>query len=588
MINEIVSEIPILQMQLPDEQIDNYHNCEVGGLSSKGCLDNFLLQQSSIMASLALIGDFDPRPRLGGMVSLANENSSVGIVTKINVHGKLLVQMLEDSSNIDDKMSYRTMADHIRKLPLTTTIPCGVGKRFQLEPFLRSEDAVKIASSLFGLTAQDFRMDKERWKIVAESSDTINMALLRQQQQRFAVMKAIKVFFGHQNALRHILSQSTSVSHTSLDVMGDENISDHVSLTREVLLIQRLLSKATQPSPIKAVFSADEIESAILAVSQYLASAAAAKRVNLGSPHEKPSNTTVITKDRSATASPSTVSTTINTSDGVSSTVPISSTVSFASMPHQPPSPSTSSTTYSVATTAFEASSTEGGSRSNTLKCDASLITNLRANLYQKTNSELNTPPYISNVFPSTDIPQCSDGAHGQLPVNAPIAKYSGSFHGTAVTSHDLRASRRNRVPRHRPPSPPPCPTVQTLMEMGFPRKAVELAVKSLAEGSNGGSSEMTPSPESIVGWLLENQDQVDLEPDPIPMIEEHVSDSDSISDSFEDIDASAASTEIIAGSAPATSVSNTSLTGRIGACIPPPEVFRKVTTRLTINYLFQ
>ena len=113
-------------------------------------------------------------------------------------------------------------------------------------------------------------------------------------------------------------------------------------------------------------------------------------------------------------------------------------------------------------------------------------------------------------------------------------------------------------------------------MEMGFPRKAVELAVKALAEGSNGGSGEVTPSPESIVGWLLENQDQVDLEPDPIPVIEEHVSDSDSISDSFEDIDASAASTEIIAGNATSASTLNPTATNRTNTCIPLPEVFKK------------
>ena len=41
----------------------------------------------------------------------------------------------------------------------------------------------------------------------------------------------------------------------------------------------------------------------------------------------------------------------------------------------------------------------------------------------------------------------------------------------------------------------------QTLMEMGFPRKAVEQAAKAL-----GGIGDLTPSPESIVGWLLEHQ----------------------------------------------------------------------------------
>ena len=186
-------------MQLPDEKLNNYYNSAIGGISSKDCLDNFLLQQSSIMASLALIGDFDPRPRIGGKVLLPNESSSVGVITKINMHGKLLIQLLEDTSG-EEKVHTGNLTGQVRKLPLTVIVPCGLAKRFQLESFLRSEDAVRIATSLFGLASQDFRIDKERWKIVADNSDTINMALLRQQQQRFAAMKTTKVFFDHQNS----------------------------------------------------------------------------------------------------------------------------------------------------------------------------------------------------------------------------------------------------------------------------------------------------------------------------------------------------------------------------------------------------
>ena len=39
---------------------------------------------------------------------------------------------------------------------------------------------------------------------------------------------------------------------------------------------------------------------------------------------------------------------------------------------------------------------------------------------------------------------------------------------------------------------------------MGFSRRAAEVALKAL-----GGIGEITPSPESIVGWILEHQDQV-------------------------------------------------------------------------------
>ena len=93
---------------------------------------------------------------------------------------------------------------------------------------------------------------------------------------------------------------------------------------------------------------------------------------------------------------------------------------------------------------------------------------------------------------------------------------------------------------------------------MGFSRRAAEFALKAM-----GGAGEVTPSPESLVGWLLEHQDQVvDLEPPPstLPEVEEEeVSESESISDSFEDIDASAASEGVLGA-----------------ACLPAPDCFKK------------
>ena len=74
-----------------------------------------------------------------------------------------------------------------------------------------------------------------------------------------------------------------------------------------------------------------------------------------------------------------------------------------------------------------------------------------------------------------------------------------------------MKSSRRSRVrgAAARQTSPPPTATVQSLIDMGFSRKAAEYAIKAL-----GGIGEMAPSPESIVGWLLENQDQIlDLKP---------------------------------------------------------------------------
>ena len=80
-----------------------------------------------------------------------------------------------------------------------------------------------------------------------------------------------------------------------------------------------------------------------------------------------------------------------------------------------------------------------------------------------------------------------------------------------SVSSRDFKHGRRRR--RHRQQRnkrssaaaaaaaaaalPPPTATVLSLMEMGFPRKSVEQAVKAMPT--------ISPSPESIVGWLLEH-----------------------------------------------------------------------------------
>ena len=112
-----------------------------------------------------------------------------------------------------------------------------------------------------------------------------------------------------------------------------------------------------------------------------------------------------------------------------------------------------------------------------------------------------------------------------------------------------------------RPVSPPPSATIQALIDMGFNRRAAEHALKAL-----GGQGNLNPSPESIVGWLLEHQDQVmDLQEGQVQQgtgdteAGEELSDTDSISESFEDIDASGASEGVLGA-----------------ACIPPPETFKR------------
>jgi len=85
----------------------------------------------------------------------------------------------------------------------------------------------------------------------------VNVSLLRTQQQRLAAMNACSVLFRHQNLLRHVLKHHTLGSSPSLEVLNEGEELDTLS---ETLLIQKLIAKATQPSPLKAVFGKSDIE----------------------------------------------------------------------------------------------------------------------------------------------------------------------------------------------------------------------------------------------------------------------------------------------------------------------------------------
>ena len=76
------------------------------------------------------------------------------------------------------------------------------------------------------------------------SDESINTPLLRQQQIRLGLLKAARVLFSQQENLRQIMARP---AHP----VEDEG---------QYSLFQQLLSAATRPSPIKAMFGRDELE----------------------------------------------------------------------------------------------------------------------------------------------------------------------------------------------------------------------------------------------------------------------------------------------------------------------------------------
>ena len=69
------------------------------------------------------------------------------------------------------------------------------------------------------------------------------MAILRQQQIRLGLLKAARTIFSQQENLQQIMSHP-----------------GHHDDDSQYSLFQQLLSAATRPSPIKAMFGRDELE----------------------------------------------------------------------------------------------------------------------------------------------------------------------------------------------------------------------------------------------------------------------------------------------------------------------------------------
>lgn len=78
--------------------------------------------------------------------------------------------------------------------------------------------------------------------VFVSTEEPVDVPLLRQQQIRLGLLKAARVLFSQQENLRQIMARPASSE-------GDQ-----------FSLFQQLLSAATRPSPIKAMFSRDELE----------------------------------------------------------------------------------------------------------------------------------------------------------------------------------------------------------------------------------------------------------------------------------------------------------------------------------------
>ncbi|XP_028301238.1 E3 ubiquitin-protein ligase HERC2 isoform X2 [Gouania willdenowi] len=215
----------------------------------------------SLMAVLAVIGGIDGRLRLGGQV--IHEEYGEGTVTRITPKGRITVQFHEM------RTCRVCLLSHLKPLPVISFI-------VQNLPF--TEPMLAVWAQLVSLAGS--KLEKQRMKKSLSrglTADHVDIHLLRCQQLRLYILKAARALLSHQDKLRQILSQPAVVDlgpiSTEDPVVSSPDVGD---MSPEgpllpLILLQQLLSAATQPSPIKAIFDRQEMEAAALAVCQYLA-----------------------------------------------------------------------------------------------------------------------------------------------------------------------------------------------------------------------------------------------------------------------------------------------------------------------------
>ncbi|XP_058836150.1 probable E3 ubiquitin-protein ligase HERC2 isoform X2 [Topomyia yanbarensis] len=219
---------------------------------------NFEGEKAAIMGTLCTIGGCDSRPRLGLNLTLDGVRGTISRMTK---KGKVV-------------MNVHSMAD-TKKIPIFKVSECADVGAFSLSKLTINEMLLNSWAVLFyGIGQTPMNV-----------ANSINTQLLLTQQINFSAVKATKVLFRQQSLLRKILRQrspgitrsSSKESLSDRDASPEDGKSRSESNTSEEsqtfteLLIQTVLIRATQPSPLKACYSFQEMELAALNISQMLA-----------------------------------------------------------------------------------------------------------------------------------------------------------------------------------------------------------------------------------------------------------------------------------------------------------------------------
>lgn len=196
-----------------------------------------------VAACLYMIGAWDSRPRIGAVIEV---DSTLGTVVRVTQKGKLCIQTHE--------------TNEIKKISLNN-LKLSPMQLFNLDRIPFSENLIKTWGLLL-LNKQNF------WNQERKSNyGQINSYLLRNQQIMLYTLNATRVLCTNQHKLRKVLKYQIN----NLELSQDQSNMNEEESQSCTLLIQKLLVKATQPSPLKSMFNLQDMQLACLNLSQYLA-----------------------------------------------------------------------------------------------------------------------------------------------------------------------------------------------------------------------------------------------------------------------------------------------------------------------------
>ncbi|KAJ8985747.1 hypothetical protein NQ317_014400 [Molorchus minor] len=194
-------------------------------------------QHYMVVACLNVIGAWDVRPRIGAIAEIDNTQ---GTVIRVTPKGKLCVQ-IHDTGDM-------------KKVPIASLKLLEMND-FNFGRMPLSENFIKTWANL--LLIRHNSLNSHERKLC---HGQVNLAYLRTQQNILYALNATRILYSNQYKLRKVLKYPVN----GMDQSQEQQSIEEELNQQPVLLIQKLLAKATQPSPLKPGFNLQEMQLAAL------------------------------------------------------------------------------------------------------------------------------------------------------------------------------------------------------------------------------------------------------------------------------------------------------------------------------------